>query len=83
MDDLRLALSALDPPIKHFIEYRSSGMLLTLLDIEIYASVFRFITPRTMRSAEALNLTILYAINELRVKGSHLPLDADTVIIKA
>jgi len=58
-------------------------MLLTLLDIEIYASVFRFITPRTMRSAEALNLTILYAINELRVKSSHLPLDADTVIIKA
>lgn len=83
MDDLRQALSALDPPIKYFIEYRSSGMLLTLLDIEIYASVFRFITPRTMRSAEALNLTILYAINELRVKGSHLPLDADTVIIKA
>ncbi|WP_186309278.1 hypothetical protein [Pseudomonas oryzihabitans] len=58
-------------------------MLLTLLDIEIHASVFRFITARTMRSAEALNLTILYAINELRVKGSHLPLDADTVIIKA
>lgn len=83
MDDLRQALSALDPPIKHFIEYMNSGMLLTLLDIEIYASVFRFITPRTMRSAEALNLTILYAINELRVKGSHLPLDADTVIIKA
>lgn len=82
MDDLRQALSALDPPIRHFIEYRSSGMLLTLLDIEIHASVFRFITARTMRSAEALNLTILYAINELRVKGSHLSLDADTLIIK-
>lgn len=83
MDDLRQALSVLDPPIRHFIEYRSSGMLLTLLDIEVPAKVFRFITPRTMRSAKALNLTIIYAINELRVKGSHLPLDADTVIIKA
>lgn len=63
MDDLRQALSALDPPIKYFIEYRNSGMLLTLLGIKVRVKVFRFITPRTMRSAEALNLTVLYAIN--------------------
>lgn len=82
MDDLRRALSALDPPVKHFVEYRISGMLLTLLDPEVPAKVSRFITSRTMRNAEALNLTILYAVNELRLKGSHLPLHADTVIIK-
>lgn len=81
MDNLRRALAALDPPLKHFIEYRGGDMLLTLLDPGVPAKVSRLITKRTMKNVTALNIMVLYAVNELRLKGSHLPLQADTILV--
>lgn len=81
MNRLKEALAALDPPVKHFIEYRGGDTLLTLIDPEVPAKVSRLITRRTIASIEALNITVLYAVNELRLKGSHVPLQADTILI--
>ena len=81
MNRLKKALELLDPPVKHFIEYRGQDVLLTLLDPRVPAKVSRLIVKRTVLNVEALNIMVLYAVNELRLKGSHLPLQADTVLI--
>lgn len=81
MNRLKEALASLDPPVKHFIEYRGGDALLTLVDPQVPAKVSRLITKRTMMSIEALNIMVLYAVNELRLKGSHVPLQADTILI--
>jgi len=81
MNRLKEALAMLDPPVKHFIEYRGEDVLLTLLDPKVPAKVSRLIVKRTILNIEALNIMVLYAVNELRLKGSHVPLQADTVLI--
>jgi hypothetical protein len=81
MNRLKEALEMLDPPVKHFIEYRGEDVLLTLLDPKVPAKVSRLITRRTVLNSEALNVMVLYAVNELRLKGSLVPLQADTVLI--
>lgn len=81
MNRLKESLATLDPPIKHFVEYRGGDVLLTLLDPKVPARVSRLITRRTVANGEALDIMVLYAVNELRLKGSHVPLSADTILI--
>ncbi|MDT3721004.1 hypothetical protein [Pseudomonas oryzihabitans] len=81
MNRLKETLATLNPPVKHFFEYRGEDVLLTLLDPGVPAKVSRLITRRTVMNTVALNVMVLYAVNELRVKGSHVPLQGDTVLI--
>lgn len=81
MKGLGKVLEALDPPVKHFAEWRTEGLLLTLLDPGVPAKVTRFISKKTLADVETLNVVVLYAVNELRLKGSHVPLEPGTLLI--
>lgn len=83
MDCLAARLASLDPPVRHFLEWRiDGGLLVTLIDSSVPAKVSRLIEKKYMRDVEYLNLVVLHAVNELRWKGSRVPLDADTVLVK-
>ncbi|MFV1943619.1 hypothetical protein VPH49_22690 [Pseudomonas luteola] len=64
-------LARLDPPLKFLFEPRGTDMLLTLIDPAVPARVQRRLDPKLMMNKDALNLTLVYAVNELRAKGSH------------
>lgn len=81
MKGLGNVLEALDPPVKHFADWRNDGLLLTLIDPGVPAKVARLIPKKTLSDAESLNLILLYAVNELRLKGSHVPLDPDIRLV--
>ncbi|MBW5416318.1 hypothetical protein EGJ52_16270 [Pseudomonas luteola] len=74
-------LARLDPPLKFLFEPRGSDMLLTLIDPAVPARVQRRLDPKLMMNKDALNLTLVYAVNELRAKGSHVPLEKDYIFI--
>lgn len=82
MDGLKDRLAALRPPVGHFLEWREDGLLITLIDPSIPAKVSRLVNRKQMGDVQVLNLVVLHAVNELRRKGSQVPLDADTVLIK-
>ncbi len=46
MKGLGNVLEALDPPVKHFAEWRTEGLLLTLLDPGVPAKVSRLISKK-------------------------------------
>lgn len=81
MKGLSEALAALDPPVKHLAEWRSESLLLTLIDPGVPAKVTRLIEKKTLADVKALNLVVIYAVNELRLKGSHVPLEPGTLLI--
>jgi len=83
MERLAARLALLQPPIRHFIEWRGDGgLLVTLIDPAVPASVSRHIDRKHLQDVHYLNLVVLHAVNELRRKGSHVPLEADTVLVK-
>lgn len=81
MDSLRARLEALDPPVKSFLEWRADGWLVCLVDPSVPAMVYRVIEWSVMNDLGQTNMIILYAVNELRRKGSNLPLEADTALL--
>lgn len=81
MDSLRARLETLDPPVKSFIEWRADGWLLCMVDPSVPAMVSRVIEWSVMADLGQTNMIILHAVNELRRKGSHLPLEADTALL--
>lgn len=82
MDRLHERLAKLDPPVRHQLERRSDGLLITLIGADHQARVSRLIKAEDMREVEQVNLILLHAINELRRKGAQVPLDKDTVLLK-
>jgi len=76
MKDLHLLLERLDPPVKHTVEARGEQVLLTLVDPQIPAKVQRNLESRQWHNDKVLLVILLHAINELRGKGSHAPLEA-------
>ncbi|MDC7827858.1 MULTISPECIES: hypothetical protein [Pseudomonas] len=80
MDKLHERLAQLDPPLRHQLEQRDDGLLITLIDIDHNARVTRLIRAEDLR-VERINLILLHAINELRRKGAQVPLDKDSVFI--
>ncbi|GGM17937.1 hypothetical protein ACFQDN_23805 [Pseudomonas asuensis] len=74
-------LAHLDPPLKFLFEPRGPDILLTLIDPVVPARVQRRLDPKLMANKDALNLTLVYAVNELRAKGSHIPLDKDYIFV--
>lgn len=83
MEKLAARLASLHPPVGHFLEWRADGSLLvTLIDPSVPAKVSRLIDRKHMQDVHYLNLVVLHAVNELRRKGSRVPLEADTVLVK-
>lgn len=83
MDGLAARLALLQPPVTHFLEWRGNGSLLvTLIDSTVPAKVSRLIDRKFLQDVHYLNLVVLHAVNELRRKGSRIPLEADTVLIE-
>ncbi|KUM43271.1 hypothetical protein [Pseudomonas sp. EpS/L25] len=80
MDKLHERLAQLDPPLRHRLERQADGLLIILIDPEHNARVSRFMRSDELR-VERINLVLLHAINELRRKGAHVPLDKDSVFI--
>ncbi|PVZ19540.1 MULTISPECIES: hypothetical protein [unclassified Pseudomonas] len=74
MEDLKSALSTLDPPLKHKIAYSDQTMLIELWDPEANASVSRLIEPWQYQNRDLLHVIVLHAINELKRKGSRAQL---------
>ncbi|RED06818.1 hypothetical protein [Ectopseudomonas oleovorans] len=81
MDRLHERLAQLDPPVRHELERRSDGLLITLIEGDHNVRVSRLLKADDMREVEQVNLILLHAINELRRKGAQVPLDKDTVLL--
>jgi len=81
MNELARSLASLNPPLRHAVEQKDDGYLLTLTDDAIPATVVRHIRNDATRTSAALNILILYAVNELRLKGAHVPLQIDTELV--
>ena len=81
MNELAQSLAALNPPLYHAIDLKDDGYVLKLTDNAIPATVVRYIENDAARTPAALNIIILYAVNELRLKGSHVPLQIDTELV--
>lgn len=74
MTTLEQALSSLDPPVKHELRDEGSRFLLCLSDPGVPASVERHLSEAEMNNPAQLQVIVLYAVNELRAKGSHAQL---------
>lgn len=82
MDGFKDRLALLRPPVGHLLEWNDDGLLITLIDTSLPAKVSRLVDRKHTADAQYLNLVVLHAVNELRRKGSLLPLEADTVLIE-
>ncbi|AXA67226.1 hypothetical protein QE444_003029 [Pseudomonas sp. SORGH_AS199] len=81
MNRLHERLAQLDPPVRHELERRSDGLLITLIEADHNVRVSRLLKADDMREVEQVNLILLHAINELRRKGAQVPLDKDTILL--
>lgn len=74
MATIEEVLDQLDPPLKHQCEERGTSLHLTLNDPSVPATVERNLSQREVENAALFQVILLYAVNELRGKGSHAPL---------
>ncbi|WP_213880193.1 hypothetical protein [Pseudomonas sp. dw_358] len=74
MATLEQALDSLDPPIKHELHHQGSRVLLCLSDPGVPASVERDLSEAELNNRAQFQMIVLYAVNELRAKGSHVEL---------
>ena len=65
MNRLHERLAQLDPPVRHELERRSDGLLITLIETDHNVRVSRLLKADDMREVEQVNL----------------PLDKDTVLL--
>jgi len=76
MASIKELLDCLDPPIRHMCEIRGGVMHLALIDASIPARVHRRLARHEFQNEMTFRMILLYAVNELRGKGSHAPLQA-------
>lgn len=76
MPTIEEVLDSLDPPVKHELQIQGDHASLLLLDPSVPAMVQRCLTIHEVNNKDQLRIVLLYAINELRRKGSHVPLNA-------
>lgn len=74
MATLEDALNVLDPPVKHEIRRVGESVSLLLIDPDIPAVAQRSLSVHELENLGKLRLIVLYAVNELRAKGSHAEL---------
>lgn len=75
MASIEDVLSALDPPLKHDCEMRGMFLHLRLTDPGVPATVERSLAKHELQDNVTFQLVMLYAVNELRGMGSHVPLE--------
>lgn len=80
MASFKEVLDGLDPPLKHECEIKGEHLHLTLIDPNIPASVERQIPTHELKDPVAFQLLVLYAVNEIRRKGSLAPLQVISTI---
>lgn len=71
MATLEEVLQNLNPPIKHELIISDDQAKLYLTDIVTGVIVERRLTRRQCESQEQFGLVLLYAVNELRLRGAH------------
>lgn len=74
MASIEAVLDSLDPPLKHSCERQDDSLLLTLIDPDVPTSVHRRLTAHELEDSLLLQVVLLYAVNEIRGKGSHAEL---------
>lgn len=74
MTTLTEALESLDPPVKHELIIEADSASLLLYDPLVPAFVQRHLHGYEFHNAAQFRIIVLYAINELRRKGSHAEL---------
>jgi hypothetical protein len=80
MASIEAVLAGLDPPLKHLCEMHGDTLHLTLTDPSVPATVKREVAKHEYKDPISFQLLVLYAINEIRRKGSHAPLEVIPVI---
>jgi hypothetical protein len=74
MASIEDVLSTLDPPLKHECVVDNGCLHLTLTDPAVPATVERSLDKAELRDNVTFQVVLLYAVNELRGLGSHVPL---------
>lgn len=74
MTTLQEALQSLDPPIKHELLISENQAKLYLTDTVTGVVVERQLTLRQCERQDEFGIVLLYAVNELRLKGRNSPL---------
>lgn len=80
MASIEAVLAGLDPPLKHVCEMDEDTLHLTLTDPNVPATVERHLARHEYQDPVTFQMLVLYAINEIRRKGSHAPLEVIPVI---
>ncbi|MBD8682927.1 hypothetical protein [Pseudomonas sp. CFBP 13719] len=75
MASIEAVLAGLDPPLKHETHMEEGLLNLTLIDPSVPAQVMRSLAPHEYKDSTTFRLLVLYAVNEIRGKGSHAPLE--------
>ncbi|WP_296252760.1 hypothetical protein [Pseudomonas sp. UBA4194] len=76
MASIEEVLSALDPPLKHECEMRDRSFHLSLSDPTVpTATVERSFAKHELENSVTFQVVLLYAVNQLRGMGSHVPLE--------
>lgn len=80
MASIEAVLDGLDPPLKHLCTMHGDTLHLTLTDPNVPATVERELARHEYQNPVTFQMLVLYAINEIRRKGSHAPLEVIPVI---
>ncbi|TFZ34278.1 hypothetical protein EWW49_25980 [Pseudomonas syringae] len=70
MPDIYAALNRLQPPISYQLDQEGELFTLMLSDTKLGVQAIRSMSPQEYQNPDQLRIIVLYAINEMRVKGS-------------
>lgn len=76
MPTIEQALDSLDPPVSHELAVHGDQVSILLIDGSVPALAQRTLAIHEFECVEKFRAAVLSAVNELRLKGSHVPLDA-------
>lgn len=75
MPTLEQVLDSLDPPVTHELMQCGTQVSLLLMDDSVPAFAQRSLAIHELKCPETFRAAVLSAVNELRMKGSHVPLE--------
>jgi hypothetical protein len=75
MATLEAVLQSLDPPVKYDLMREGDKISLQLFDPSASAFAQRTLFGGELKNHTQFRVIVLYALNELRRQGSHVPLD--------
>lgn len=74
MPDVLQVLHSLNPSITHEMTKDGDKMVLRLIDVKLKIEARRSIAAHELNNPQAFRLIVMYALNELRAKGSQVQL---------